>query len=163
MIIFIVTFFAFILEYIFNIYFSNSIFLPLIIFTSLVLVEPFFKGDKVKYYVYCFLIGFLYDYVYTGNYFLDSGLFLLVGVFVCLISFYMPNNFFVFILKMFLLIIFYRVCLYMFFCFNEVIIFSFSSLFKYLYSSLILNICYGSFLYFVLYFVSKKFHIKRIN
>lgn len=163
MIVLIVTFLAFILEFVFNIYFYDSIFLPLIILTSLILVEPFFKGNSNRYYIYCFLVGFLYDFVYTGNYFMDAGLFLLVGIMACIISFYMPNNFLVFMLKLFFLIIIYRLCSFIFFSLNGIVDFSFGVLFKCLYSSLILNVVYGIILYFILYFISKKFNVKRIN
>lgn len=163
MIILIVTFLSFVFEFVFNGLFYNSFFAPLVILTSLILVEPYFKRNKSKYYLYSFIVGFLYDLFYTGNYFMNSGIFLLVSVIVCFISSNMPNNLFVSMLEVILLIAFYRIFSYFIFFFNGMVNFSFMSIFKGIYSSLILNIIYGILLYFVLYYVSKKFKIKRIN
>lgn len=162
MIIFIVSFFSFVLEYVFNCFFHNSVFLPLVILTSLVLLRPYFKSSK-SYFIYCFLIGFLYDSIYTGNYFMNAGLFLIIGVLVSFISLNMPNNLFVSILEILVLVSLYRIFSFLFFFFNGVVSFSFKTIFESIYSSLILNIGYGIVLYFILYFVSKKFNIKRIN
>lgn len=163
MIVLVITFISFIFEYVFNFLFHNSIFLPLTILTTLVLLEPYFDKKKNLYYVYSFIIGFLYDFVYTGNYFMDSGLFLIVAVVASFISSNMPNNFFVFLIKLLFLIAFYRVLSFLLFFVNGMIDFSFSLLFKSIYCSLVLNVFYGIILYFILYFVFKKFGFKRIK
>ena len=160
MIILIVSLISFIFEYVFNFLFHGSIFSPLVILTSIILLEPYFCKDRKRYFVYCFLIGFFYDLIYTGNYFLDSGLFLFIGIFVCFINSNMSNNFFVFLLELLFLIVFYRVFSFFIFFINGFV--PFSLFFKSIYCSFLLNIIYGTFLYFVLCFVSKKLHIKRI-
>lgn len=163
MIILIVTFLAFIMEFIFNRFLFDSLFLPLIILTTIILVEPYFKKNKNKYYVYAFVVGFLYDLVYTGNYFMNSGWFLLIAVLVCFVNSNIPNNLIASILELLVLIIIYRLCSYSLFLINDMVSFSFVVILRSIYSSLILNVCYGVILYFILYFISKKFNIKRIN
>jgi len=160
MIILVVSIISFILEYVFNCFFHGSIFVPLVILTSIILLEPYFCKDRKKYFIFCFVIGFLYDLIYSGNYFLDSGLFLLIGVIVCYINGNMSNNFFVFLIELLFLIIFYRVSSFCIFFVNGFI--PFSLLFRSIYCSLLLNVIYGGFMYFILYFVSKGLHIKRI-
>ena len=143
MIILIVTFLAFILEYVVNGFFHGTILNGLIIFSSLVLLEPYFKKNKDMFFVFCFFVGIFYDFVYTGTYFMNAGMFLIVGVLVSYFNGITPNNFVVSIL--------------------ELIVMSFSVLFRSIYSSILINLIYGILLYFILYLVSKRFNIKRIN
>lgn len=163
MIIFIVSFLSFIFEYIVNLLFHGSILTGLIVFSSLVLLEPYFKKNNNRYFVFCFVLGFLYDFIYTGTYFMNAGLFLIVGFFVSYINSITPNNFLVSVLELILLIAIYRFFSFLFLCINGFIDFNFVLLFKSIYSSILVNLIYGAFLYFVLYLVSIKFHIKRIN
>ena len=163
MIIFIVTVISFLLEYLINLFSFDSFFVGLIIFSSMVLVQPYFKKNKNLYFMYCFLVGFLYDFFYTGIYFMDAGLFLLIGVLVDFINDITPNNLFVSLLELIVLICLYRVLSFIFLCINGVVIFDFMFLFRSIYSSILTNIIYGLILYLVLYLISSKFHIKRIN
>lgn len=163
MIIFIVTFIAFILEYIVNGFFHGSIFTGLIIFSSFILLEPYFRKNRNRYYIYCFIVGFVYDLVYTGTYFLNAGLFLFIGILVCLINSFTPNNFIVSILELVVLIGVYRFLCFMFMFINGIVGFDLSILFRSFYCSLIVNVIYGIILYFILYLVSLKFNIRRIK
>ncbi len=163
MIIFIVTFIAFILEYIVNGFFHGTILTGLIVFSSLILLEPYFRKNRNRYYIYCFVVGFIYDLVYTGTYFLDAGLFLFIGILICLINSFTPNNFIVTILELIVLIGFYRFLCFLFMFINGMIVFDFGIFFRSFYCSLIVNVIYGSILYFVLYLISLKFNIRRIK
>jgi len=163
MIIVFVTIISFILEYLFNGFFHSSFLVGLIIFSSLILLEPYFKKNKNMYFLYCFIVGFLYDYVYTGVYFMNAGLFLVIGVVVDYINSVSPNNLFVSILELLFLIVLYRFISFVFLGINGVVDFSFDILFRSIYCSLLLNVIYGVFLYFILYLLSLKFNIKRIN
>lgn len=158
----IVSFFSFIFDFVFSYLFRDSLFLPLIILTSIVVLRPYFKSINY-YYLFCFTIGFLYDLVYTGNYFMSSAFFLIIGLLVCFVSANVPNNVFASILEIIFSIVLYRLMCFIFLFLNGVVSFSFTLLLKSIYCSLIINIIYGVFLYFILYFVSKKFKIERIN
>ena len=163
MIIFIVTFLSFILEYVMNCFFHGSILTGLIVFSSMILLEPYFRKNKNMYFIYCFFIGLFYDIVYTGTYFMNAGFFLMIGVFVTYINSVTPNNFVVSILELIILIVFYRVLSFLFLVINGVVDLNIFLLFKSIYSSFLLNLIYSSILYFVLYLVSIKFNVKRIN
>lgn len=160
---FLIIFISFILDFLFNFVFFDSIFLPLIVFVSLIFLEPYFIKDKYKYYLCSFLVGFFYDLVYTGYYFMNAGLFLIVAILVVFINRLTPNNFVVSFLETVLLIIFYRFLSFIFLVLNGVVFFDFKIFFECVYSSLILNVLYGSFLYLFLCFISKKFKLKRID
>jgi cell shape-determining protein MreD len=163
MIIIIVSIFSFLLEYLFNLFFHGTIFSSLIVFSSIILLQPYFKNNKFNYFLYCFVVGFLYDYIYTGLYFMNAGIFLLIGVIVLWINSISPNNFFVSILEIVFLICLYRFFSFLFLYINGFFIFDFGILFKAIYSSLLLNVIYGICIYLILYMVSCKFNIKRIN
>lgn len=163
MIIFLVIFLSFVFEYFINGFFHGTIFSGLIIFSSLILLEPFFKKNRDRYYVFCFLIGFLYDLVYSGTYFLNAGLFLFIGIIVSFINHITPNNLIVSILQLVFLIGLYRTLCFLFMVINGFIGFDFSILFESIYSSIIINVIYGIILYFVLYLISLKFKIRRIK
>ena len=163
MIIFIVSFLSFILEYIVNGFFHGTIFSGLIIFSTMVLLEPYFKKDKNKFLLFCFILGFLFDLIYTGTYFLNAGLFLTVGVIISFINRVTPNNFIVTILELIFLICVYRILSFLFMFINGVVVFDLNILCKSIYCSLITNIIYSIILYFVLYLISLKFKIRRIN
>ena len=158
----IVSFFSFIFDYIFCYFFKNSLFLPLIVLTSIIVLRPYFKKIDF-YYLFCFIIGILYDLIYTGNYFMDSAFFLIIGLLICFISANMPNNVFVSVFEIVISIAFYRLMSFMFLFLNGVVLFSLDLLLKSIYCSLITNVIYGIVLYFVLYSISKKFKIERIN
>lgn len=163
MIILIVTALSFILEYVVNGFFHGTILTGLIIFSSLVLLEPYFKKNKDMFFVYCFFVGILYDFVYTGTYFMNAGMFLIIGILVSYINSVTPNNLIVSVLELILMISFYRFFCFIFLGINGAISVSFSVLFRSIYSSILINLIYGIVLYFVLYLISKRFNIKRIN
>ena len=71
MMIIFVTIFAFVLEFFLNSFLYDTIFVPLVVITSLVLLQPYFEKNNNKYYIYCFLVGLIYDFVYTGFYFMS--------------------------------------------------------------------------------------------
>lgn len=159
----IVSIFSFILEFLVNYIFDGTCFFGLIVLSTLILLEPFFKKNKNLFYVYCFLMGFFYDLIYTGIYFMNAGLFLFIGFFVMVINSVTPNSFFISIFELFLLICFYRFFSFIFLSINGVIDFEFSLLFESIFCSVLINIIYGIILYFILFFMSKLFNINRIN
>ena len=154
---------SFAFEFLFNSFFYNSLFLPLCCLVSLILVEPFFNKDKSRFLIVCFLFGFLYDIVFTGNYFFNASMFLLIGGLVVIFNRSTPNNLFVSLVEIIFLIILYRTLCFLLFSLVGVVVFDFNILFRCVYCSFLFNIIYGFVLYFILYFVSKKFNISRIN
>lgn len=159
----IVSILSFFLEFFVNHIFNVSIFLGLIVLSTLILVEPFFRKKKNLFIFYCFIMGFFYDFFFTGLYFMNAGLFLIIGCIVLFINSNTPNNFIVSIIELILLICFYRFISFLFFFVNGIVPFDFNLLFKSIYCSLVINVFYGVILYFLLYLMSKFFHIKRIN
>ena len=50
----------------------HSLFTPLFSLVSLIVVYPFFYGDKKKFLIYSGIYGFLYDIVYTNTIFVNT-------------------------------------------------------------------------------------------
>lgn len=163
MIILIVTFLSFLLEYIVNGFFRGTIFTGLIILSSMILLEPYFKKNMGRYFVYCFIVGALYDIIYSGMYFMNAGLFLFIGFLVDYFNRVTPNNCLVSLLELVVLISLYRAISFMFLCLNGVVSFDIFILLRSIYCSIITNLIYGIVLYFILYLISLKFNIKRIK
>ena len=163
MIVFLVTFLSFLLEYLVNGFFHGTIFTGLIIFSSMILLEPYFKKNKERYFLYCFIVGVLYDIIYSGTYFMNAGLFLFIGVIVDYLNSVTPNNCLVSLLELFILIALYRFVSFMFLYANGVVMFDGLVLLRSIYCSIIINLIYGFVLYFILYLISLKFNIRRIN
>lgn len=161
MIVYLIGFLSFVFEFVFNKILYNSIFIPLIIITTLVVLEPYFSNKK-KYFIYCFLIGFLCDLFYTNSILVNASLFLILGIIVYGINVNITNNLLFVILETIVIITFYRVLSFTFYCVNGLIDFNFSILFKSIYSSLAFNIIYCVLIYFIFRFIFKKFKLKRI-
>jgi len=159
----IVSLFSFVLEFLINYFFHGTKFVGLIIFSSLILLEPYFKNDSRNFFIFCFLLGFIYDFAYTGFYFMNAGLFLLIGFIVSYINRVTPNNLIVSILELLFMIVFYRFLSFSFLCLNGVIVADVGVFFSSIYSSIIVSLFYGLVLYFVLYLLSLRFNIRRIN
>ena len=162
MIIIIITL-SFILEFLFNSIFYNSLLLPLTTLVSLILLEPFFNKDKNKYLIFLFLIGLLYDVIFTGNHFLNAAMFLIIGCLVVIINKNTPNNLFKSLIEIIILISIYRTLCFALLGMLKVIQINFNVLLESIYKSLIFNIIYGITLYIIMCFISKKFNIRRIN
>ena len=154
---------SFFLEFLINYIFDGSIFLGLIVFSTIIFLEPFFKKNKGLFMLYCFIMGFCYDLVYTGFYFMNAGLFLIIGCVVLFINDLTPNNLFVSILELVLLICFYRFISFLFLVINGVVPLRFDLLFESIYCSFLINILYGFVLYLFLCFISRFFNIRRIS
>ena len=77
---------SFTLEGIFsNLLSANSILIPLFTIISFVIVYPYFKNAKNKFYIYAGLIGLLYDIVYTNCPFVNTFTFLITSLMISLI------------------------------------------------------------------------------
>ena len=56
-----------------------SFFTPMFTLVSLILIYPLYKKKEKKYYIISFIIGFIYDLLYTNLLFYNAVIFLLFG------------------------------------------------------------------------------------
>ena len=140
-----------------------SLFTPMITIVSLVIVYPLFT-KRLKYYFFsCFVIGLLYDFMYTNLLFYNAILFLAVGCITMFMNRYIRRTWLSTLLFLVVAIVGYE-------CMNAIIILifqlvpmTFSRLIYKVSHSLLLSLFYGEFLYFIIWLLPKKYKKIAIN
>lgn len=144
-----------------NIVSLNSLFIPLFLITSLVIIYPYFCKKNINFFLVCLISGFLYDLIFADSLFINTLSFSFAGIIIILGYSYVNYSIYSSNILNIIVIILYRIISYLLLCiigyttFNENILLSGIS------SSLILNIIYGLILYLVIDMISKIFVIKR--
>lgn len=121
---------------------QNSLFLSCFSLITIFAVYKLFKGNDKKYFISCFIYGFIYDVVFTGTFFVNALLFLFFSFFISKISKIFQMNLFNIIIVTLCLIILYRLGSYFIFISTFHKPFNYILLFKSFYSSIIINIVY---------------------
>lgn len=140
-----------------------SLFTPLLTLVSIFLIYPFFKKKEKKYLIMIFIIGIIYDLLYTNLLFFNASLFLIIAI----ISIYIYKNFEIDYLK---LIIYITIIIVVYELLTVLIIFGYNlvpiTLNKVLYKithSILLNIIYSEIIYFIIKKLPKKWKKISIN
>lgn len=139
----------------------SFLFIPLFTIVSLSIVYPYFKDYKNQFYIYAIALGLLYDLVYTNIPFFNIFTFLITSFMIGLIYEYITVNKFNLSIISIVIILFYQIIAYILLCLVKYISFNEMTLLTNLYSSLILNVLYAYILYFIVYKLNKKYHIKK--
>ena len=124
-----------------------SIFTSLFVPITIYLIYPFYKNQELKYYIESFIIGIIYDLIFTNLLFFDGVIFLIIS----LVSVKIYKNFIVDkyknIMYVFLIIILYEFLVAsIFLIFNLVPICFYDFVYKILHT-LLINVVYGFLLY----------------
>lgn len=124
-----------------------SIFTSLFVPITIYLIYPFYKNQKLKYYIESFIIGIIYDLIFTNLLFFDGVIFLIIS----LVSVKIYKNFIVDkyknIMYVFLIIILYEFLVAsIFLIFNLVPICFYDFVYK-ISHTLLINVVYGFLLY----------------
>lgn len=135
---------------------QNSLFLSCFSLVSIFSVYKLFKENDKKYFITCFIYGFIYDVTFTGTFFVNALLFLLFGFLISKIYKIFQMNFFNIIIVTLCLIILYRLGSYFIYISTFHKSFNYILLLKSFYSSIIINIVYVSLLNFVVSKFIKK-------
>ncbi len=140
-----------------------SLFTPMITLVSLVVVYPFFIKKRQRYFTSCFFIGMCYDFMYTNLLFYNAILFVAIGLIISLLYKYVRLNWLSLLLFIVVIISAYE-------CMNASIILLFQlvpmTFYRLLYKishSLLLNLCYGEILYFIIWLLPSKYKRVAIN
>lgn len=133
---------------------NNSFFYPLFTLVSLVIIFPTFNKKNYNYYITCFVIGLLYDIVYTNTFLLNGIIYLILGLLINLIYKKININTLTIIFEIIFLISIYRILT---FIILNILGYNFNiySLLESIYSSIILNIIY-TFLSYNVLILNKK-------
>lgn len=152
---------SFFLEIVFsNIVSFSSLFVPLFLIVSLVLMYPYFKS-KMYFIIICAICGLIYDLGFLNTVFINTLCFTFVGLMTMFLHSYINYNLVSTNIVNVIIVIFYRTTSYLLLCLTAYTNFHISTLFRGIYSSLLANIIYGIVLYLLLELVCKKFNIKK--
>lgn len=142
---------------------NTTLFVPLFSIVSLLIVYPYFIHDKNTFLKSCFALGLFYDLVYTDTLIINACVFVIVGLFIRMLNSWFSNHAISLLLMISLTIIFYRIIMYVVLVIVGFIPFEWYMLILSISSSFVLNVIYGEILYLITDFISKKYHIKKID
>lgn len=159
----IITIFSSYLEGIVSIYtpIFNCYFLPLFTLVSTLVCFSCFSSSK-NYFIFCFVVGVIYDVVYTDTIFFHAVIYVFIAyLFQKMIAWFWATwTHFVF--SIITSIFIYRILTYIILLCIGYIHFDFLYFIQVIVGSLILNIIYGIILYFFLQKYCKRRSIKRL-
>lgn len=140
-----------------------SLFTPMFTIVSLVIIYPFFTKKLKYFFITCFLVGLVYDFMYTNLLFYNAVLFLAVGLILMFLYRYIRPSWLSLILFIVVVIAGYE-------CMNAIVILAFQlvpmTFYRLLYKishSLLLNLCYGEILYFIIWLLPERYKRVSIN
>ena len=140
-----------------------SLFTPMLTVIAIFMIYPFFRKKEKKYFITIFIVGMIYDLLYTNLVFFNGVLFLIIGF----ISLEIYKNFEISYLK---LIIYLILIISAYEILTGIILLVFNmvpvTIYKVLYKithSLILNIIYGELIYLIINLIPKKYRKISIN
>ena len=140
-----------------------SLFTPLFTIISIFIIYPLYRKKEKQYFINIFILGMVYDLLYTNLLFYNGVLFIIIGI----ISRFIIKNFELSYIKLIIYTILI-VTLYesltalLLTIFNMVPITPYSLLYK-ITHSLIINILYMELLYIILKIIPKKYKEISIN
>jgi len=124
----------------------DSIFYPLFTLLSLILIYPNYNKKDKKYYIISFILGLIYD-ITLNTLFLNTFIFLLLAYILRLIFSKIKYNYLSVLFISILSIIYYRTVTYVVLLILNYLEFNIHTLFKSIYSSILLNIIYVTIFY----------------
>lgn len=155
----IIVFISLNLENIFNLYFSSIKFLsPLFTLLSLQFCFFYFQNDKKDYLIFTFIIGLIYDLLFTHFYILNAILFTIIGYFIYYIFKNHKYNLLTLLYSSIFSIFLYNFLLFLIFNFYSYQNYTLIDLSIILRNYLIGNIIYSTIIYLLL----KNKHFKYI-
>ena len=124
-----------------------SIFTSLFVPITIYLIYPFYKNQELRYYIESFIIGIIYDLIFTNLLFFDGVIFLIIS----LVSVKIYKNFMVDkyknIMYVFLIIILYEFLVASIFLIFNLVPISFYDFIYKISHNLLINVVYGFLLY----------------
>lgn len=140
-----------------------SYFTPLLTLTSIFIVYSFYTKDEYKYYITSFVVGIIYDLLYTNLLFFNGIIFVLIAFLVRIIYKNLNISFLKNILYIILIIIVYESSTALIFMIFKLVPITLNKVVYKITHSLLLNIIYGELIYLILKIIPKKYKKLKIN
>ena len=144
-------------------YTNLSIFTPLLTLISIFMIYPFFKKKEKNYFIIIFIIGIIYDLLYTNLLFFNGVLFIVLGLLIKYIYKTYEITPLRLILYLIILISSYESLTGIILLIYNVVPVTFYKVFYKIINSLFLNIIYGELIYLIIYLIPKKYKKISIN
>ena len=140
-----------------------SFFTPMFTVVSIFISYPFFRKSEKKYYIILFILGIIYDLLYTNLLFLNGCLFVILGY----ISYLIQRNFGFGYLKMILYSIImvsaYEIIYALILLIYSIVPINIGLVLYKIVHSLIINIIYLELLYIIIKIIPKKYKKISLN
>ncbi len=144
-------------------YTDLSIFTPLLTLISIFMIYPFFKKKEKKYFIIIFIIGIIYDLLYTNLLFFNGVIFVSIGLLIRYIYKTYEITPLRLVLYLIILITSYETLTSIILLIYNVVPVTFYKLFYKIINSLLLNIIYGELIYLIIKILPKKYKKISIN
>ena len=144
-------------------YTNLSIFTPLLTLVSIFMIYPFFKKKEKNYFITIFIIGIIYDLLYTNLLFFNGVIFVIIGLLIKYIYKTYEITPLRLILYLIILITSYELLTSIILLIYNVVPVTFYKVFYKIINSLLLNIIYGKLIYLIIKILPKKYKKISIN
>ena len=138
-------------------------FTPLLTLTSIFIIYPLYRKKEKEYFISIFILGLVYDLLYTNLLFFNAVLFVFIGFIIRFIVKNFELSYVKIIIYMVLIVIFYESLTVLFLGLYNIVPVSINKLIYKILQSLILNMIYGELLFIVIRLLPKKYKEISIN
>jgi len=140
-----------------------SLFTPMFTVVSIFILYPFFRKSEKKYYIFLFIVGVIYDLLYTNLVFLDGCLFVVLGFISYSIQKTFNYNYLKNILYAIIMVCSYEIIYAFILLVYNMVPITLSGVVYKISHSLIINIIYFELLYIIINFIPKKYKKISLN
>lgn len=144
-----------------NIINIHGLFAPLLTLMSLIIIYPYYNGNKSSYYKAAFITGLFYDLIYTDTMIVHAIIFTLMAFIITKLNVILAGNWLNDTIIAVICIIIYRLVMYGLLLINGNIELNTSYILESIYSSLILNIIYIIIVFNITDKISTKLKIRK--
>ena len=139
-----------------------SYFTTIYVIIAFGIIYPYFDNDK-KYFILIFIFGVLFDILYTSTIFVNTFIFIVIGIVIKILYNILSDNVFMTNIISYIGIIVYHVLSFVILMFTGYGDYSIIILFNIIIHRIFMTIIYTSISYFVMKFIYNKFDIKYIK
>ena len=140
-----------------------SYFAPLFTLISIFIIYPLYRKKEKKYFISIFILGILYDLLYTNLLFFNAVLFVFIGFIIRLIIKNFELSYMKIILYIVIVVVSYETLTLFFLGIFNIIPVSINRLIYKITHSLLINIIYGEILFIIIKILPKKYKEISIN
>ena len=140
-----------------------SLFTPLFTLISIFIIYPFYRKKEKRYFIHIFILGIIYDLLYTNLLFFTGVLFIIIGLVVKFIVENYELGFIKILIYMIIIIVLYESITVLFLGIYNIVPVSFNKLIYKISHSLIINLIYGELLFIIIKLIPKRLKEISIN